>query len=181
MDFQVRAPSSLCGLDITGSWEKSFSSIWVTASSRSAFGLMPATPSMAEYNTQINYQYGDRTWTDRSGAPPLISIVGEVESPCRELSALEERDAPFFFDRDDAVRSVAERMARCVTTGGLLMVSGVSGAGMRKCDRSSPGHLAPHMGARTDPGRYRSRAVSVSPWAPLRQLLCASPRAEAGH
>ncbi|MCZ4120283.1 NACHT and WD repeat domain-containing protein [Streptomyces sp. H39-S7] len=80
-------------------------------------------------NTLITYSLIDRTWTDRSGAPPLINVSGDIESPYRGLGAFEERDAPFFFGRDNAAMDVLERMSRCLGGTGLLMVSGVSGAG----------------------------------------------------
>jgi uncharacterized delta-60 repeat protein len=80
-------------------------------------------------NTQIVYHYGKLTWADGVALPPLVSISGRVESPYRGLRAFEERDAPFFFGREQAAADVLERMSRCADGAGLLVVSGVSGAG----------------------------------------------------
>ncbi len=80
-------------------------------------------------NTQIIYNYAKLTWTDGVGPPPLVAVSGKVDSPYRGLRAFEERDAPFFFGREAAVTDVLKRMSRCVDGTGLLVVSGVSGAG----------------------------------------------------
>ena len=84
---------------------------------------------VGERNTQIIYSYGNRTWTDRVAPPPLVSVSGVVDSPYRGLSAFEEQDAAFFFGREAAATQVLERMSRHVDGPGLLVVSGVSGAG----------------------------------------------------
>jgi hypothetical protein len=93
---------------------------------RGAMGVM-----IGEGNLQINYfqSYDKRTWSDGVAPPPLVSVRGTVDSPYRGLSAFRERDAPFFFGREDAATSVLERMSRCLTEPGLLIVSGTSGAG----------------------------------------------------
>src|SRR5215467_14512141 len=52
-----------------------------------------------------------------------------IGSPYRGLSAFQEQDAGLFFGRDAATSQVLERMSRLVAGGGLLVVSGVSGAG----------------------------------------------------
>ena len=55
---------------------------------------------------------------------------GEVTgSPYRGLAVFGERDAAFFFGREAATAQVLERMSRHVAGAGLLVVSGVSGAG----------------------------------------------------
>jgi WD40 repeat protein len=80
-------------------------------------------------NTQIVYVYGKGTWSDGVAAPPLVSVAGKVDSPYRGLRAFEERDAPFFFGRETATAEVLKRMSWCRDGTGLLVVSGVSGAG----------------------------------------------------
>ena len=80
-------------------------------------------------NTQIIYNYGKLTWADEDALPPLVSIRGKVDSPYRGLRAFEEQDAPFFFGRETATTDVLARMSGCVDRTGLLVVSGVSGAG----------------------------------------------------
>ena len=50
-------------------------------------------------------------------------------APYRGLAAFDEQHAAFFFGRDAAAVEVLERMSRILGRGGLLVVSGVSGAG----------------------------------------------------
>jgi hypothetical protein len=83
---------------------------------------------VGEGNTQINYYIGV-TVTDGVAQPPLVGVSGVIKSPYRGLSAFGERDAPFFFGRETAAAQVLGRMSRQVNEAGLLVVSGVSGAG----------------------------------------------------
>src|SRR6266496_1300740 len=84
---------------------------------------------VGEGNTQIIYTYNRLTWTDGVAPPPLVSVSGAIDSPYRGLGAFEEQDAAFFFGREAAATDVLERMSRCAAGPGLLVVSGVSGAG----------------------------------------------------
>jgi WD40 repeat protein len=84
---------------------------------------------VGERNTQIIYTYNRLTWVDGMAPPPLVSVSGEIDSPYRGLNAFEERDAPFFFGREAAAGQVLDRIARQLAGTGLLVVSGVSGAG----------------------------------------------------
>ena len=84
---------------------------------------------VGEGNTQIIYAYGRQTWADGVVPPPLASVFGVVDSPYRGLNTFEERDAPFFFGREAAATQVLARMSRQIDGSGLLVVSGVSGAG----------------------------------------------------
>ena len=84
---------------------------------------------VGEGNTQIIYTYNRLTWTDGVAPPPLADVSGVVDSPYRGLNAFEERDAAFFFGRETAATQLLERMSRHVDGPGLLVVSGVSGAG----------------------------------------------------
>ena len=52
-----------------------------------------------------------------------------IASPYRGLSVFEEQDAAFFFGREAATTALLERMSQLVGGVGLLVVSGVSGAG----------------------------------------------------
>jgi WD40 repeat protein/transcriptional regulator with XRE-family HTH domain len=52
-----------------------------------------------------------------------------IASPYRGLNVFEEQDAAFFFGREAATAAVLERMSRLLGEPGLLVVSGVSGAG----------------------------------------------------
>ena len=84
---------------------------------------------VGDRNTQIIYNYTRLTWTDGVAPPPLASVSGEIDSPYRGISAFEERDAPFFFGREADATQVLERISQLVNEAGLLVVSGVSGAG----------------------------------------------------
>jgi WD40 repeat protein/transcriptional regulator with XRE-family HTH domain len=54
---------------------------------------------------------------------------GVTSSPYRGLSWFEEQDAALFFGREAATAQVMERMSRRLQGAGMLVVSGVSGAG----------------------------------------------------
>jgi hypothetical protein len=84
---------------------------------------------VGQSNTQIIYNYSRLTWTDEATLPPLVSVSGKVDSPYRGLRAFEEQDAPFFYGREAVTADVLNRISRCVNGAGLLVVSGVSGAG----------------------------------------------------
>jgi WD40 repeat protein len=84
---------------------------------------------VGEGNTQIIYTYNRLTWTDGVAPPPLVSVSGVIDSPYRGLSAFEEQDAAFFFGREAAATELLNRMSRHLLGAGLLVVSGVSGAG----------------------------------------------------
>jgi hypothetical protein len=84
---------------------------------------------VGEGNTQIIYTYNRLTWTDGVAPPPLVSVSGVIDSPYRGLGAFEEQDAAFFFGRDTAITELLGRMSRHLQGPGLLVVSGVSGAG----------------------------------------------------
>jgi WD40 repeat protein len=84
---------------------------------------------VGEGNTQIIYTYTEKTFTDGVAPPPLVGVSGVVESPYRGLGAFEERDAVFFFGRDNAITRVLAELDRQARGGGVLVVSGVSGAG----------------------------------------------------
>jgi WD40 repeat protein/transcriptional regulator with XRE-family HTH domain len=62
---------------------------------------------------------------DGAGTRPA-AVTG---SPYRGLAAFEEQDAAFFFGREAATAQVLERMSQHLAGAGLLVVSGVSGAG----------------------------------------------------
>jgi hypothetical protein len=96
----------------------------VPVDARGAMGVQ-----VGEGNTQIIYTYNRLTWTDGVIPPPLATVSGVIDSPYRGLSAFEERDAAFFFGREAAATQVLARMALQLDGAGLLVVSGVSGAG----------------------------------------------------
>jgi hypothetical protein len=97
----------------------------ITVDARYAMGV-----AVGDGITQINYHYGaGPTWSDGVAAPPLVDVSGRIDSPYRGLSAFEERDAAFFFGRKTAADQILALMSRHCAGAGLLVVSGVSGAG----------------------------------------------------
>ena len=84
---------------------------------------------VGEGNTQIIYTYNRLTWTDGVAPPPLVSVSGMIDSPYRGLGTFEEQDAALFFGREAATTELLERISRHLQGAGLLVVSGVSGAG----------------------------------------------------
>ena len=96
----------------------------VPVDARGAMGVQ-----VGEGNTQIIYTYSRLTWTDGVVSPPIATVSGVIDSPYRGLAAFEERDAAFFFGREAAATQVLARMSRQLDGAGLLVVSGVSGAG----------------------------------------------------
>ncbi|MBF6415360.1 nSTAND1 domain-containing NTPase [Nocardia cyriacigeorgica] len=83
---------------------------------------------IGDHNTQINYTYHG-TWTDGVAPGPLIDIRGKVESPYRGLGWFNETDVPFYFGREDAIEALLHRLSQTLHASGLVVVSGVSGAG----------------------------------------------------
>ncbi len=139
---------------------------------------------VGEGGTQIIYSYNRLTWTDGVAPPPLVSVSGVVDSPYRGLGAFEERDAAFFFGREAAATDVLERMSRCAAGPGLLVVSGVSGAGKSSLLRAG---VLPRMrgaGLASVPGSASWPCLVFTPGrAPLDELAVRTAslaRAEAG-
>jgi WD domain, G-beta repeat len=83
---------------------------------------------IGDRGTQINYFYKG-TWTDGVAPAPLVSTAGTITSPYRGLSAFGMRDAGLFFGRESAATDMLGLLSRRMDGPGLLVVSGVSGAG----------------------------------------------------
>jgi WD40 repeat protein len=83
---------------------------------------------IGDHGTQVNYFYKG-TWTDGVAPAPLVSTSGTITSPYRGLSAFGMRDAGLFFGRESAGTDVLGLLSRRMDGPGLLVVSGVSGAG----------------------------------------------------
>jgi WD40 repeat protein/transcriptional regulator with XRE-family HTH domain len=107
----------------------------------------------------------------RDAAAPEGQLGGATRSPYRGLKAFEERDAAFFFGRDTAIAQVLGRMSRLVAGAGLLVVSGVSGAGKSSLLRAG---VLPRIGAaglEAAPGSQAWPRVLFTPTqAPLDEL-----------
>jgi hypothetical protein len=91
-----------------------------------------------------------------------------IASPYRGLSVFQEQDAAFFFGREAATIEVAERMARHLAGGGLLVVSGVSGAGKSSLLRAG---VLPRIRAAGLAGAPGSRSWPCLMFTPTRAPL----------
>ena len=92
-------------------------------------------------------------------------------SPYCGLKAFEEQDAGFFFGREAATAEVLDRMSRLLEGDGLLVVSGVSGAGKSSLLRAG---VLPRLRAEGLPGApgaaWWPRMVFTPTRAPLDEL-----------
>jgi hypothetical protein len=126
---------------------------------------------VGEGGTQINYYYGERTWADGVVAPPLVDVSGVVHSPYRGLRPFEERDAAFFFGREAAADELLQRMSRQLDGTGMLVVSGVSGAGKSSLLRAGVLPRLRGAGLASAPGSASWPCLLFSPTqAPLDEL-----------
>ena len=92
-------------------------------------------------------------------------------SPYRGLGVFEEQDAAFFFGREAATAQVLERMSRHAGGPGLLMVSGVSGAGKSSLLRAGVLPRIREAGLAAAPGAASWPCVVFTPTrAPLDEL-----------
>jgi hypothetical protein len=122
LDAQMLTPPQLQG------WLASPATTGRTATTRpdegrAAAEVVPAR-GVVVGNTQFNYHY----FGQAEGWPPLLA-AGAAESPFRGLRAFGEQDAALFFGREKAAEEVLQQMSHLVNRPGMLMVSGVSGAG----------------------------------------------------
>ena len=125
---------------------------------------------VGEQNTQINYFY-NRTWTDGVAAAPLVTTSGRIASPYRGLHAFEQRDAGLFFGRETAVAEVMDVMSRHLEGPGLVVVSGVSGAGKSSLLRAGVLPRFRGAGLRTAPEAASWPCVVFTPGrGPLAEL-----------
>ena len=88
------------------------------AAARGAFAA-GAAPGLPRGSGSLAGGQGELAW--------LLGMV--TGSPYRGLAAFEEHDAALFFGREAAAAQVLERISRQAAGAGLLVVSGVSGAG----------------------------------------------------
>jgi len=92
-------------------------------------------------------------------------------SPYRGLAVFEERDAALFFGREAAIGQVLERMSRLLGGPGLLVVSGVSGAGKSSLLRAGVLPRLRGVGLPGAPGAASWPCVVFTPTrAPLDEL-----------
>ena len=125
---------------------------------------------VGEHATQVNYFYRG-TWTDGVAPGPLISISGEIVSPYRGLGAFAEQDAAFFCGRDNATADVLAAMSRSMAGSGLVVVSGVSGAGKSSLLRAGVLHRLRGAGLRSAPEAARWPCLVLTPGpSPLDEL-----------
>ena len=92
-------------------------------------------------------------------------------SPYRGLAVFEEQDAALFFGREAATTQVLERMSRVLAGAGLLVVSGVSGAGKSSLLRAGVLPRIREAGLAAAPGATSWPRVVFTPTrAPLDEL-----------
>jgi hypothetical protein len=84
---------------------------------------------VAGRDLRVNYFIYNGTWTDGVAPQPLVGGSGEITAPYRGLGAFGERDEKLFFGRECAVSEVLRLLSERTAGPGLLVVSGVSGAG----------------------------------------------------
>jgi len=112
----------------------------------------------------------------RGRAPPAEVLaatpgVAVIDSPYRGLRAFEEKDAAFFFGREAAATRVLERMSRHLEGTGLLVVSGVSGAGKSSLLRAGVLPRIRRAGLASAPGSQSWPCLLFTPTrAPLDEL-----------
>jgi WD40 repeat protein len=125
--------------------------------------------------TQHNYfQFFAGTWTDGVAPQPLAGASGQVESPYRGLEAFGEADADFFFGRDTAIGEVLSRLSDCLAGTGLLVISGVSGAGKTSLLRAGVLRELRRTGLPAEPEAARWPCVVLVPGgSPLSELALA--------
>jgi WD40 repeat protein/transcriptional regulator with XRE-family HTH domain len=99
----------------------------------------------------------------RDAEPPPARTV--TTSPYRGLRVFEEQDAELFFGREAATAEVLERMSQHLADPGLLVVSGVSGAGKSSLLRAG---VLP---------RIRGNGLAAAPWAAWPCLVFTPTRA----
>jgi WD40 repeat protein/DNA-binding XRE family transcriptional regulator len=106
------------------------------------------------------------------GQGGLAWLLGAViDSPYRGLAAFEEPDAAFFFGREAATAQVLDRMSRHLAGTGLLVVSGVSGAGKSSLLRAGVLPRIRGAGLASAPGAACWPCVLFTPTrAPLDEL-----------
>jgi hypothetical protein len=137
---------------------------------------------IGDKSTQVNIGHLHlTTWTDGVAPEPLVTPSGEVESPYRGLDAFGEADAGLFFGRDTEIHDVLGRLADCADGPGLLVLSGVSGAGKTSLLQAG---VLPLLRERGLPGLLEAatwpRVVLVPGAHPLEQLAVAiAPAARA--
>jgi len=107
-----------------------------------------------------------------SGQGGLAWLLGAVTgSPYRGLAAFGEQDAGWFFGREAATAQVLDRTSRQLAGAGLLMVSGVSGAGKSSLLRAGVLPQIREAGLAAAPGAAWWPCVVFTPGrAPLDEL-----------
>jgi len=122
-------------------------------------------------NTQIIYSYSGMARTDGIAPPPLAGILEAEGSPYRGLNAFGQRDAPFFFGRETATAQILERLSAQLADVGLLVVSGVSGAGKSSLLRAGVLPSVHNVGLAGAPGSAAWPCLVITPTrAPLDEL-----------
>ena len=130
------------------------------AAARGSFAA-GAVPGLPHGSGSVTAVQGELAW--------LLGAV--IDSPYRGLAAFEEQDAAFFFGREAATAQVLERMSRHLAGPGMLMVTGVSGAGKSSLLRAGVLPRVREDGLAAAPGAASWPRVVFTPTrAPLDEL-----------
>jgi WD40 repeat protein/DNA-binding XRE family transcriptional regulator len=120
-----------------------------------------AVPGLPHGSGSVTAVQGELAW--------LLGAV--IDSPYRGLAAFEEQDAAFFFGREAATAQVLERMSRHLAAPGMLMVTGVSGAGKSSLLRAGVLPRVREDGLAAAPGASSwPRVLFTATRAPLDEL-----------
>ena len=124
---------------------------------------------VGDHGTQINYYYN---YVGADGTPTLL-----VDSPFQGLRSFGEQDAALFFGREKASEEVRQRMSSLVHQPGMLMVSGVSGAGKSSLLRAGvlPRIRAAGLAGASDAASWPALVVTPTR-APLSELAVGTAR-----
>ena len=84
---------------------------------------------VAGRDIHVQYVTYNGTWSDGVAQPPLVISSGSVTAPYRGLSPFREEDGALFFGRERATTEMLALLSGHLYSLGLLVMSGVSGAG----------------------------------------------------
>jgi DNA-binding beta-propeller fold protein YncE len=128
---------------------------------------------VGEGNTQIIYSYNTLARAENIALPPQAGVSGAVDSPYRGLNFFREEDAPFFFGREAAATEILDRLSKRLDQTGLLVVSGVSGAGKSSLLRAGVLPRIRGKGLANAPRAARWPCLVITPTrTPLNELAC---------
>lgn len=127
---------------------------------------------IGDRTTQINYNSATFVTPDGIATRSTSrTVTGYIESPYRGLSAFDEQHALFFFGRKAAADDILRRLGDRLANPGILVVSGVSGAGKSSLLKAGVLPRIAEAGLADIPGKSPwTRMVLTPTSAPVREL-----------